>query len=240
MLEETKIDFLTEELARESSDQEIACIMNTLRVLKGINPGDAYYEAYQGHIQRCEQKLVQFFDLYVLLWRIGAYMFPRRILEIGTRTGISMCQLLSSYLDLSEVERIVSVDPYMDSFISPALVRKNLKHLNLPYEKVEFFVTTSEMAFIDLCSKPDRFDYILVDGDHSKEVARQDLESASKILAPGGIIVFDDISTDPGECGLIDVWTNFKENHLAEYQCWDEDMTGKGVAWAIKKGEGNE
>lgn len=39
----------------------------------------------------------------------------------------------------------------------------------------------------------ERFDLILIDGDHSDAVAESDLRHAARLLAPGGRIVFDDI-----------------------------------------------
>lgn len=205
-------------------------IFNVLRILKGVNPGDSYYEAYMGHLQRNGEK---FHDLYMLLWEIGSTKAPRRILEVGTRTGISLCQLLSSYIDLSVVDRIVCVDPMDDGFLSPNLVRANLKHLFLPTNKVEFLQEKSESALSRLIDENAKFDHVLIDGDHTKSVARADLESAHRLCDKGGTICFDDISDAPGECGLIDVWNDFAEIHQGQYE-FNVNMTGKGVAWAIK------
>jgi cephalosporin hydroxylase len=209
-------------------------IFNTLRILKNVNPGDAYYEAYLGHLQKSG---ADFYDLYMLLWEIGCDMRPHRILEIGTRTGLSLCQLMSAFINPNEIEKVVCVDPFLDEFTSPALVLKNLKYLNLPTDKVEIITGFSKdvlekMIYVD----KDRFDYILVDGDHTKEAARLDLEGAHRLIAPGGVICFDDISTDPGECGLIDVWLDWKNAHKADYD-FHEKMVGKGVAWAFRRGE---
>lgn len=205
-----------------------AVIFNTLRILKKVNPGDTYYEAYLGHYARNGK---EFYDLYMLLWEIGAAMQPKRILEIGTRTGISLCQLLSAYIDHSIIERVVCVDPFLDGFMSPALVKKNLSALNIPTDKIEFMTVFSQEALPVLDEK---FDYILVDGDHTKDVARMDLEHAHRLIDEGGIIVFDDISTAPGECGLIDVWEAFMADHSADYET-GRNMTGKGVAWAVRQ-----
>lgn len=206
-----------------------AAIFNTMRILKRINPGDTYYEAY---LQKFKKDGWEFFDTYHLLWNIGITLSPKRILEIGSRTGISICQLLSSYIDLSVVEKVVLVDPWDDGFISPQLVRKNLHALNLNPRRLETRQMKSDQYFGDIDQEP-HFDFILVDGDHTKAVAALDLDAAHVQLESGGIIVFDDISTSPGECGLIDVWEAFKAQHKDEYT-WAESMIGKGVAWALK------
>ena len=209
-----------------------AAIFNTMRILKRVNPGDMYLEAYLGHLQRSGD---DFYDSYMLMWEVAVTLAPRRILEIGTRTGISLCQILSAYINSSVIEKIVCVDPFEDEFLSPKLVLSNLKSLNLPWEKVTFRIGKSEAAFPELIEGGWRFDYILVDGDHAKSVARQDLEWSAQLCDPGGIIVFDDISDAPGECALIDVWEDFKKAHETEFY-FEQRMSGKGVAWAIKKG----
>ena len=214
----------------------MAAIYNTMRILKKMNPGDAYYENYLGMKAKYGDG---FFDTYNLLWSIGVHRKPKRILEIGTRTGISLCQLLSAmdHDALRALERVVCVDPF-DQWTSPNLVRANLKYLNLPAEKVDILAMRSEDYFRAEYQngKPEytQFDFILVDGDHSKPAARADLDAAVRLIAPGGIIVFDDISTAPGECALIDVWEAWKAEHADDFY-FGANMNGKGVAWAIRK-----
>ena len=213
----------------------LAAIFNTMRILKNVNKGDAYYENYLSMRERYGNR---FFDTYQLLWGIGIHAKPKRILEIGTRTGISLCQLLSAmdHKAIQNIEKIVCVDPF-DVWTSPNLVRANLKYLNLPSEpeKVEILAIKSEEYFNSASKDRDGFgfDYILVDGDHSKEVAKKDLDAAHKLLDKGGIIVFDDISTAPGECALLDVWDKFKSEHKDEY-IFGEVLEGKGVGVGTK------
>jgi hypothetical protein len=78
-----------------------------------------------------------------------------------------------------------------------------------------------------------KFDFVLVDGDHTKAVARQDLEQAHQLCSDEGIIVMDDISDAPGECALIDVWQAFMLAHKDDY-LFEHRMAGKGVAWATR------
>lgn len=206
----------------------LSAIFAIMRTLKKINPGDAYYEAYLGMKQKYGR---DFYDTYQLLWSIGSEVAPKRILEIGCRTGISLCQLLSAHSDRHAIEKIVLVDPF-DQWTSANLVRANLRYLNLDGEKPEILAIKSQDYFAR--ENNPTFDYILVDGDHSKLVAAQDLMGAHELLNKGGIIVFDDISTAPGECALIDVWEGFKAQHEGEYEFFNV-MEGKGVALAIKK-----
>lgn len=206
-----------------------AVIFNTMRILKRVNPGDTYLENYMGHYQKNGDN---FFDTYHLMWVIGAVHKPKRILEIGVRTGISICQLLSAYIDHSIIERITLCDTFNDGFCSPELVKLNMKHLNL-YEpikdKVEWLIGDSKDSVPKLEGE---FSYILVDGSHDKKDARQDLENVVRLCAKHGFILFDDIGKDG--CDLKDVWEDFKSAHKDEF-IFEENYSGKGVGWCVRK-----
>ena len=206
-------------------------IFAILRTIKNGNPGDLYYEAYMGHLAKRGES---FFDLYHFNWSWAIEHKPRTILEIGTRTGISLCQLLAGYIDHSYIDRVVCCDLFNDGFISPELVKYNLKLTGVPkaiIDKVEFKVGDSKVTVPLL--QGSKFDYILVDGDHSKDGAMKDLENALTLVAPGGVIVFDDIA--PDGMSLLDVWHEFMEANKDEFD-WHEDLNGKGLGWAQKKG----
>ena len=206
-----------------------ASVFNTLRILKGVNKGDLYHEAYLGHYKKRGNTFV---DYYHLLWTIGSIIKPKQIMEIGCRTGISICQLLSSYVD-SFPERIMLFDLFADEFLSEELVRLNLKQLNINSENIKFIVGDSKKQVPRYFAKNNLlFDYILVDGDHSRETARIDLDNVVPMLEEGGIIIFDDIS--PDGCGLIDVWSKFTEDYQNDFY-FANDMNGKGVGIGVKK-----
>lgn len=204
-------------------------IFNTLRILKAKNPGDTYYEEYLKHYQREGEN---FFDQYhfAILW--AHLNKPKRILEIGVRTGLSICNMLSAYVDFSPIEKITLIDLWNDGFISENLVKMNMRALNIPEEvmaKTDFIKGNS---LEEVKKLKDKYDYILVDGDHSKEGAAQDLENVVPLVNTDGVIVFDDISQYG--CALDDVWQAFKEKHKEAFH-FQENYKGKGVGWAIKK-----
>jgi predicted O-methyltransferase YrrM len=204
-------------------------IFNTLRILKKVNQGDLYYENYLGHLQKRGET---FYDIYHFAWEWVIKHHPKRILEIGTRTGLSLCQLLSAYIDYSQIERIVSCDLYADGFISPGLVKLNLRTLNIPQaiiDKIEFKIGDSKQTVPLLEGK---FDYILVDGSHEVIDAKIDLENVRPLIEVGGVIVFDDLT--PDGMSLEPVWNEFKEAYKEEFE-FDENMNGKGIGWALKR-----
>jgi len=208
-----------------------AYVLNNLRIMKAKNPGDTYYEEYLKHTAREEAK---FFDQYCLAIGQVLHAQPKRILEIGVRTGTCISNMLSAYRDLSVIERVVLIDIWNDGFASPEIVKLNMRALNVFQDvigKVEFITGDSK---VEVPTLEGLFDYILVDGDHEKSAALNDLQNVVRLVAPKGIIVFDDIS--PYGCNLLDVWEQFKELNKDNGFNFGEDMAGKGTAWAIKNG----
>jgi len=204
------------------SPQVNSAIFNTLRILKKENPRDMYFEAYKGHYAKRGDK---FMDTYHFMWYLGAIVKPKRILEIGTRTGISLCQLLSATLDYDKIEKIILCDTFTEPPATPQVVLSNLRYLNIPV--VPEFIVGSSLE--EIPKLKEEFDYILVDGCHDKDYARQDLFNATKIIAPLGYIVFDDLT--PDGCSLQDVWDEFKLLNADKF-IFGENHNGKGVGYA--------
>ena len=205
-----------------------AAIFNTMRILKRLNKGDTYYENYMWH---WEKRGSQFVDYYHLLWQIGSQLEINNILEIGCRTGISLCQLFSSMRSVVG-KKIYLFDVFNDGYLSPELVKMNLKALNLPTENVEFKIGDSRETIPKFVMSTDlRFQYVLVDGCHERDVAIQDLNNIVPLLDQGGILFFDDLTEDG--CNLFPVWQEFKKQHPEEF-LFLENTDGKGIGIGVK------
>jgi predicted O-methyltransferase YrrM len=210
-----------------------AVIFSVLRTLKKLNPGDTYYENYLWHLNKRQET---FFDIYHFAWSWGIEHQPKKIFEIGTRTGISLAQLLSSYVDYSKIEKIVTCDLFNDGYLTPNLVKMYLDYLGIPQniiEKVEFLVGDSKITIPQFKKMNPNFffDYILVDGSHDQKDARTDLENVSSLIEKSGVLIFDDIALDGMNLG--DVWQDFKNSHTQDFE-WHEDYNGKGLGWCTK------
>ena len=199
-------------------------IFHNLRILHGITPRDSYIENYLWHFK---QQGDQFFDIYHLAFWWGTYKRPKRILEIGSRSGLSLIQLLSAYTDFTDL-RVCLCDLWNDGLCDPDLIKKHLSYLSIPIEP-EFYQGDSKETVPKIEGE---FDYILVDGSHTPSDAAIDLENAYKKISKDGVIVFDDIVEHDG-VKLRDTWEAFKNKHFEEFN-WAEDLHGKGVAWAVK------
>jgi predicted O-methyltransferase YrrM len=139
-----------------------------------------------------------------------------------------------------KIPEVYLFDVFNDGFISPEVVKMNLRVLNLPLDKIHFIVGDSLKTvpeFVEKCGcqgfkSPGALDYILVDGCHEKEIARQDLDNVVPLLVKGGLLFFDDIA--PDGCDLIDVWNDFKKAHAEEF-FFHENMDGKGIGIGVKR-----
>lgn len=211
-----------------------AAIFNTMRILKKVNPGDTYIDNYMYHFNKRGQTFV---DYYHLLWTVGSVIQPKKIMEIGCRTGISIAQLLSAMMDYTDLE-VYLFDVFADGFLSQGLVKVNLRYLNIPVDKVQFIEGDSAVTVPEFKLNKDKYlDYLLIDGNHDKVAARTDLENcASLVREDGGLLFFDDIA--PDGCNLIDVWEDFKASHK-EF-LYMENFDGKGIGIAIKKERAND
>jgi predicted O-methyltransferase YrrM len=202
-------------------------VLHTVRVLAPYNRQDYYYAQL---LQLADGDY--FFETYQVIAWAALRLHPRRIMEIGTRNGGSLVQLLSLYHRHDEMQ-VVCFDLWHE-IGSPGSVRRNLRRLNIPVGVVEFIRGDSRQTVPAFKQKrPDaRFDYILVDGGHEREVARRDLQNVAELIDPGGILIFDDIG--PESYQLIDVWREFQAAHRAQFD-WYEKLWRKGVAWAIRR-----
>lgn len=202
---------------------------------------------------------------------VGATRKPKRILEIGTRTGGSLIALLCVYSkeDFDNIEEVLSFDMWreyvsttpMATMLSKLMgksrniniserftkfvgnyvekkstdkVRKNLAAFNISSDKIKFISGDSTVKVPEYFAKnPDKkFDYILVDGGHSVEVATKDLDNVVAHAAKGGVILFDDLM--PESYNLMGVWNKFKEKNINDFDFF-EIRHRKGIGFAIKK-----
>lgn len=226
-------------------------IVNLVNQLHEHNP----YDSYWGELLELSKK-PDFFEPCMLQSWIGKNRKPKKILEIGTRTGGSLISLLSSYNSFEDV-KVYSFDLWVEnlraSFLSriPVLrsvlrklplnkslalniVKKNLKIFSIPVSIITFISGDSKKtvpAFFR-ANPAIKFDYILVDGAHDAQTAAIDLENVASYITKDGFLVFDDIG--PESYHLLSVWEKFKANHKDDFLFY-ENMHRKGVGWAIKK-----
>jgi predicted O-methyltransferase YrrM len=119
---------------------------------------------------------------------------PTRLLEIGSFEGLSACYLLWR-LPLAQ---ITCVDPFvgipehagLDTPRIEATFDANVALVDT--SRVRKLVGDSIHALVDLADEGARFQLIYVDGSHFGLDVLVDAALSWQLLAPGGVIVFDD------------------------------------------------
>jgi len=115
------------------------------------------------------------------------------ILEIGSMEGRSSCWMLKNMLSASGT--MTCVDVFRDPLYENRF-RTNVNEVKGPDQTIEIIVDTSYYGLGQLISQRRLYDFIYVDGDHSATCALADATMAFGLLAPGGIMLFDDYRFD--------------------------------------------
>jgi predicted O-methyltransferase YrrM len=119
------------------------------------------------------------FDEAACLFRLARATPAARILEIGRWRGGSTF-LFAVASDHNSLITSIEIAPQDDELLQAALNKNNLVH------KVELLVGNSQEA----AARPDFYDLIFVDGDHSYKGAARDYELWKKAVKPGGHLAF--------------------------------------------------
>jgi len=119
---------------------------------------------------------------------------PVQILEIGSFEGLSACYLLWRLPQA----RITCVDPFIGTPEQAGLGTPDLEQIFdenvalIDSSRVRKLIGDSGHRLLDLADEDARFELIYVDGSHFGLDVLVDASLSWQLLAPGGVIVFDD------------------------------------------------
>lgn len=124
----------------------------------------------------------------------------KQYLEVGCRLGHSLAAVLVG----SPKAKATVVDSWVEDYAGepnegPRVVAQHLYNLAINPLRVDFRIGDSDTVLPSLLGF--LYDVILVDGDRTPEGARKDLVNCLPLLAPGGIIYFDDY--EPPLSGMV-------------------------------------
>lgn len=107
----------------------------------------------------------------------------RRVMEIGFNAGHSAATMLAARDDI----HVTSFDIGIHSYVTTAKALVD-----------ELFPDRHDLILGDsmqtLPSEQGRFDFAFVDGGHAEPIPESDIRNAVRLLAPGDLIVVDDVS----------------------------------------------
>jgi predicted O-methyltransferase YrrM len=177
----------------------------------------------------------EYADINTFLLGVSHLLSPESYLEIGVRRGRSACMVASQSPEVD----IVGFDMWIKDYAGmpnpgEVLVSSELKNIG-HRGNVEFHPGDSKMTVPKyFAANPDKFfDLITVDGDHSVDGARQDLENVIPRLKTGGVLVFDD-TCNQDHPGLNELWNSLVVNNPI-FAAHTFNDVGFGVGMAVRR-----
>lgn len=142
------------------------------------------------------------------LYHAVAATRPSRLLEIGTDIGGSTLALTQAAATHVGDDAMITTVDIVDVNDRTTVTSGGLASPRTPAENLTLLGLRSRVTFVTarsgdhLRATEQRFDFVLVDGDHSAPAVYQDIVSALGVLAPGGVIVLHDYFPDKSDiCG---------------------------------------
>ena len=141
-------------------------------------------------------------------------------LEIGTHRGENAYNMLR----LLDIEKMFFVDPYLPHETGCKHYKKAKKVLSKWHNKIYFRLAKSEEA--SKMFRNNYFDFIYIDGDHSYEAVKRDIDLYYPKVSEGGVLGGHDFcGSCPGVCRAV---IEFCDDNDIEFQSWDKDW------WFVK------
>ena len=132
-----------------------------------------------------------------LLFRIVRYFQPKSVLEIGTSLGLA-----TSALSLAnENTKIITLEGCPNTMETAKFQLKNSKFQNIEFVNTKFENYFENFKPETLNLKPQIFDLVYFDGNHSKKATLEYFEALLPTVSNDSVWIFDDIhwSTDMEE-----------------------------------------
>jgi hypothetical protein len=111
-----------------------------------------------------------------------------------------VCDLFENVSSLDD-ENLAEFRTWYSDFCQRDFVDQYLRfHAQLPTILVSASTGIDAEALADTCR------FVHIDGSHTYDIVREDIRTAERILGPGGIVAFDDISTAHNPGSALAVW----------------------------------
>ena len=209
-----------------------------LKILESLTPGEPSLEYVINFYKKGLSKFGEnwiYADINTAIYTFSRLLEIENYLEIGVRRGRSM----SVFASQSKSANIYGFDMWIPDYAGSENPGETLVR-----EELNKFGYQGKLTLIDGDSKKTipkffrqnqdlYFDLITVDGDHSIGGAKQDIINVIERLKIGGVLVFDDISSQEHPY-LNKLWNKLikKSDRFYSYEYSD---LGLGVAFAIRK-----
>lgn len=139
----------------------------------------------------------------VLLYSLVYGVRPKRVLEIGTFLGGSALIIAAALDDIGD-GIMVCVDP------NPRLPQENIDRIQ--HRATIVAAPSPEGLHKAMQIAGDKFDFALIDGDHSYEGVVRDIEGTLPVVLPNSYLLFHDAHNEPVRRGINDMLAKYKRD----------------------------
>lgn len=192
-------------------------LRNLLSNSKDIEDVVDITEKYVGRGHYASIHAVQHRDEIIQLVKVVQEQNPETIVELGTDKGGTFflwCRLLK------QLKKIASID-LPDGRFGGGYDSRRIKlyryflfdnaNVSTLFLRNDSHEPETKAALVKWL-KPDKIDFLYIDGDHTYSGVKQDFEMYSTLVRPGGIIAFHDIRTKGNGHEVYRYWNDLKEN----------------------------
>jgi predicted O-methyltransferase YrrM len=143
---------------------------------------------------------------------------PRYVCEIGTASGGTLFFLTRVAHESAVIVSIDLATPPYTRFARSKLARPDQRVISLNGDSH----ATETMEELRSLVDGEALDFLFIDGDHSYDGVKRDLELYAPLVRPGGLIALHDINPDSGDPGgpisgdVPRVWAELQESHRTE------------------------
>ena len=143
------------------------------------------------------------------LLRILNKQSPQSVLEIGIDEGENAVRLISELSKKVSISKIRYVGIDLFNLMNPGIAKNEASQIPKSKQDIEFLLTSCfpnlDFELLEgnsnkiLSTINENFEFIFIDGGHSYETVKKDLELSESILSEGGVIVLDDYTNRKAE-----------------------------------------
>lgn len=140
---------------------------------------------------------------YAFLFGITAMLRPKKVLEIGTSTGLGTSAILMGSSMTGQNVTITTID-----IKSNKVKEENISKIIGNLDNINFLIGHSHDELKSLCEENEKFDFCFIDGGHDFDTVLEDWNLCKKL---SNFFIFHDSDSEKGVSSVIEIIENDKE-----------------------------
>ncbi len=124
------------------------------------------------------------------LYSLVKLLYPQTVVEIGTYKG-NAAIAIGQALEDNKKGLLYTIDPFEQELVKTAIKKSKLQ------KRIQYSIGYSHKVIPTLGLK--KIDMAFIDGDHSYESVKKDIELVDGYIPKGGVVVFHDVLIDTSQ-----------------------------------------